>query len=116
LRRRMINSVFSNMTLSFAEAVAEFEPSPMTGRVHKALGTIIQATVSNVSVGEIVELYNENDPTPLLAECVGFLDRMALLSPIGETLGVSLRTVVRRTSRVQQVAVGPGLLGRVLDG
>jgi type III secretion protein N (ATPase) len=116
LRRRMISSLFSNVKLSFAEAIAQFEPLPMMGRVHKALGTIIHATVSNICVGEMVELINENDSTPLLAECVGFLDKMALLTPIGDTLGVSRQTMVRRTSRVQQVAVGPGLMGRVLNG
>src|SRR5690606_8721011 len=78
LRHRMISSAFSNLTLTFTGAVADFEPMPMTGRVHKALGTIIQATVPNVSVGEIVELHNDSDATLLLAECVGFLDKMAL--------------------------------------
>ncbi|WP_407048028.1 type III secretion system ATPase SctN [Methyloraptor flagellatus] len=51
-----------------------------------------------------------------MGECVGFLDQEALLSPIGETQGVSPQTEVRRTGRVQAVPVGSGLCGRVLDG
>src|SRR5690606_25153348 len=40
----------------------------------------------------------------------------ALLSPIGDTQGISPQTEVRRTGRVQQIGVGPGLMGRVVDG
>lgn len=115
-RRRIIGAALDGMTCSLAKAVGQFEPFPMTGRVHRALGTIIHASIPGVAIGEIVELHNEGAAAPLLAECVGFLDKLALLSPIGETLGVSPRTEVRRTLTVQQVAVGEGLLGRVLNG
>jgi ATP synthase in type III secretion protein N len=93
-----------------------FIPYGLTGRVRKVVGTIIHAAVPDVQVGEIVELYNRSAGTRLMAECVGFLNEEALLSPIGETQGVSPQTEVRRTGRVQQVAVGAGLKGRVLDG
>ena len=88
----------------------------VTGRVRKVVGTIIHASVPDVQVGEIVELVTRSTGARLFAECVGFLDDEALLSPIGGTQGVSPRTEVRRTGRVQSVAVGPELLGRVLDG
>src|SRR5690606_39186701 len=116
MRRRMIDATFRAATRSAAGAIRQFEPFPVTGRVHKALGMIIQASIPEIGIGEIVELHNAGAASPLLAECVGFLDRHALLSPIGETLGVSPLTEVRRTSTVQQVAVGAGLLGRVLNG
>jgi type III secretion protein N (ATPase) len=93
-----------------------FEAFTLTGRVRKVVGTIIHASVPNVQVGEIVELVTRSNGTRLMAECVGFLDQEALLCPIGETQGVSPETEVRRTGRVQAVPVGPGLLGRVLDG
>lgn len=98
------------------DQVSGFEPYVVTGRVRKVVGTIIHAAVPNVQVGEIVELVTRSTGHRLLAECVGFLDEEALLSPIGETQGVSPRTEVRRTGRVQSVGVGPGLKGRVLDG
>lgn len=91
-------------------------PFAVIGRVRKVVGTIIHAAVPEIQVGEIVELVTRSTGTRLLAECVGFLDEEALLSPIGETQGVSPRTEVRRTGRVQAVAVGPGLKGRVIDG
>ncbi|MBT9288737.1 type III secretion system ATPase SctN [Hyphomicrobiaceae bacterium 22] len=98
------------------ERVGEFRPFGLTGRVRKVVGTIIHASVPEIQVGEIVELYTRQTGGRLMAECVGFLDDQALLSPIGETQGVSPKTEVRLTGRVQSVAVGPGLMGRVIDG
>ncbi len=69
-----------------------------------------------MQVGEIVELHTRSSGARIFAECVGFLADEALLAPIGETWGISPRTEVRRTGRVQSVGVGPGLKGRVLDG
>jgi type III secretion protein N (ATPase) len=96
--------------------IGDFTPINLTGRVRKVVGTIIHAAVPDVQVGEIVELRNRVSGTTLLAECVGFLNEEALLSPIGETQGVSPQTEVRRTGRVQQMPVGDGLMGRVIDG
>ena len=96
--------------------LAAFQPYAATGRVRKVVGTIIHAAVPEIQVGEIVELFTRASNTRLLAECVGFLNEEALLSPIGETQGISPRTEVRRTGRVQSVGVGPDLRGRVLDG
>ncbi|MEM8796784.1 MAG: EscN/YscN/HrcN family type III secretion system ATPase, partial [Pseudomonadota bacterium] len=98
------------------EALGDHDFYAMSGRVTKVVGTIIYAIVSDVQVGEIVELYTRATGVRLLAEVVGFLDEEALLSPIGETQGVAPKTEVHPTGRVQNVPVGEGLLGRVMDG
>lgn len=98
------------------EHIGTYEAFNLTGRVRKVIGTIIHAAVPDVQVGEIVQLYTRSSGARLMAECVGFVNEEALLSPIGETQGVSPRTEVHRTGRVQTVAVGPGLKGRVIDG
>lgn len=104
------------MAAAMAQRLGQFRAFTLTGRVRKVVGTIIHAAVRDVQVGEIVELHTRSNGTRLLAECVGFLDEEALLSPIGDTQGVSPQTEVHRTGRVQSVPVGPGLKGRVLDG
>ncbi len=91
-------------------------PFRMTGRVRKVVGTIIHAIAPDVQVGELVNLHTRETGHRLAAEVVGFVGSEALLSPIGETMGVSPNTEVLPTGRVQSVAVGPGLIGRVLDG
>jgi len=115
-RRDQIRTALPAFVAGLNKRVAGFEAFNLTGRVRKVVGTIIHAAVPDVQVGEIVELYTRSNGARLFAECVGFLNEEALLSPIGETQGVSPRTEVRRTGRVQSVAVGAGLKGRVLDG
>lgn len=96
--------------------LAAFNPYRMTGRVRKVVGTIINAVAPDVQVGELVDLHTRETGHHLAAEVVGFVGREALLSPIGDTQGVSPATEVIPTGRVQSVAVGAGLMGRVLDG
>ncbi len=115
-RAERIRARLGRVLPEVATRAAAFDPYAVTGRVRKVVGTIIHASVPDVQVGEIVELITRQTGLRLFAECVGFLDEEALLAPIGETQGVSPRTEVRRTGRVQAVAVGPGLLGRVIDG
>ena len=100
----------------FRARIGPYQPFAMTGRVRKVVGTIIHAIAPDVQVGELVDLYNRETGLHLAAEVVGFVGREALLSPIGDTQGVSPMTEVVPTGRVQSVAVGSGLRGRVLDG
>ncbi|NIZ12007.1 EscN/YscN/HrcN family type III secretion system ATPase [Phaeobacter sp. HF9A] len=92
------------------------QPFRLTGRVKKVVGTIIHAVAPDVQVGELVNLYTRESDHHLAAEVVGFAGPEALLSPIGDIQGVSPATEVYPTGQVQSVAVGDGLVGRVLDG
>ncbi|MGR3483845.1 MAG: type III secretion system ATPase SctN [Paracoccaceae bacterium] len=96
--------------------LAPFQPYRITGRVRKVVGTIIHAVAPDVQVGELVDLHTPETGHHLAAEVVGFLGSEALLSPIGDTQGVSPATEVVPTGAVQSVAVGDDLVGRVLDG
>lgn len=91
-------------------------PFRMTGKVQKVVGTIIHAIAPDVQVGELVNLHTRETGHRLAAEVVGFTGNEALLSPIGDTMGISPNTEVLPTGRVQSVPVGAGLVGRVLDG
>src|SRR5690606_34311156 len=53
---------------------------------------------------------------PILAEVVGFQGRSLLLMALGELTGVSPGAPVVSVGRELSVAVGPALLGRVIDG
>jgi type III secretion protein N (ATPase) len=76
---------------------------------------LVRAAVEEACVGEMMRLRDPSG-TALLAEVVGFRDGQALLMPFGETRGLGLRAEVEPTGAVASVRVGPGLLGRVLDG
>jgi ATP synthase in type III secretion protein N len=115
-RREQIGACLVAAPRRLRALTSDYTPFAIAGRVRKVVGTIIHAAVPDVVVGEIVELRTPGAETRLFAECVGFLNEEALLSPIGETQGISPRTEVHRTGRVQTIGVGPQLKGRILDG
>nr|WP_255448208.1 MULTISPECIES: type III secretion system ATPase SctN [unclassified Bordetella] len=86
------------------------------GRVTQVTGTIIKAVVPAVKVGEVCLLRNPGDDFEMKGEVVGLSRDAALLTPIGDMFGISTATEVIPTGRTHMVPVGPGLLGRVLDG
>lgn len=88
------------------------------GRVLGVAGTLIRATVQGVGIGELCLLQSRNSKpsTGRLAEVVGFDRRQVLLSPLGATLGLSNDTEVAATGKTHEVGVGPGLLGKILNG
>lgn len=100
----------------FTQTLRETSPLHVKGRVLQVTGTIIQAVAPGVRVGEICMLRNPWEQWELAAEVVGFSRQAALLTPLGDTQGISASTEVIPTGSVQQVGVGPELLGRVLDG
>jgi type III secretion protein N (ATPase) len=97
-------------------AVEDAQPIRITGRVLEVKGTIIKAVVPAVKLGEVCDLHNPDGAFGLQAEVVGFTQNAALMTPIGDMYGVSTVTEVVPTGKPQQVPVGPGLLGRVIDG
>jgi ATP synthase in type III secretion protein N len=104
------------ITSSLRSVVDDVQPVRITGRVIEVKGTIIKAVVPGVQLGEVCNLKTGSDGSLLQAEVVGFNQSAALLTPIGDMHGISTVTEVTPTGRAQQVPVGPGLLGRVLDG
>ena len=89
------------------------------GRVLGVTGGLVRATVQGVRIGDLCQLQSAGKPNPendLLAEAVGFDGGHVLLSPLGSTSGLSNATEVAATGRTHEVAVGPSLLGKVLDG
>lgn len=89
---------------------------PIKGWVKQVVGTVIHAVVQNVQVGEVCRLRDPVTGIEVLSEVVGLADNVAILSPMGGMRGLSTRTEVIPTGRRLEVAVGPGLIGQVLDG
>ena len=97
-------------------AVEDTPTLTITGRVTQVIGTIIKAVVPSVKIGEVCILRQPGEDFELKAEVVGFARDAALLTPLGDMYGISASTEVIPTGRSHMVPVGPGLLGRVLDG
>ena len=97
-------------------AVEDTPTLAITGRVTQVIGTIIKAVVPSVKIGEVCILRQPGEDFEMKAEVVGFARDAALLTPLGDMYGISAATEVIPTGRSHMVPVGPGLLGRVLDG
>ncbi|MFZ6773940.1 FliI/YscN family ATPase [Undibacterium sp. SXout7W] len=89
----------------------------INGKVSQVLGTLIEAHMPPVEIGELCHLINPVQPDKhMLAEVVGFTDRAAILSALSPLEGVSNRTIIEPLRRAHSVEVGDHLFGSVLDG
>jgi flagellum-specific ATP synthase len=86
------------------------------GLVSNLIGLIIEATGLQSEVGEVCLVDTGRAGPPVSAEVVGFREGRTLLMPLGELHGIGPGTRVQGTGAPFRVAVGPGLLGRVIDG
>jgi type III secretion protein N (ATPase) len=92
----------------------ELELTTVHGRITEVVGMLIKAVVPQVKMGEVCLIKREGEP--LVAEVVGFTRDEAYLSPLGEMSGVGPSSEVIPMRMPLRIKVGPGLLGRVLNG
>ena len=85
------------------------------GRVFEVIGTLIKAIVPQVKLGELCTLRNPGEQRTIQAEVVGLSRQYALLTPMGEMLGISTNTEVIPSGHSHRIPVGSHLLGQVLD-
>ncbi len=86
------------------------------GRATRVVGLVIEAVGVDVAMGELCEVRSLAHDASVLAEVVGFHERGVLLMPLGEVQGIHPGSAVVPTGRALGLEVGPGLLGRILDG
>ena len=84
------------------------------GKVAKVVGLALEATGVTAPVGELCRIRSRHGS--LSAEVVGFRDGRLLLMPLGDLAGVEPGGEVLALGRPATVPVGPGLVGRVIDG
>lgn len=85
------------------------------GRLTRMVGLTLEAVGCPAAIGGRCMIVNP-DNTHIEAEVVGFSGERLFLMPIGDIQGLAPNARVIPTRRVCEAAVGPGLLGRVLDG
>ena len=92
----------------------QIEPAPISGRVSRVVGLVVESIGPRARVGEICALRGAGAPLPL--EIVGFRDGRMLSVPLGDTAGIRPGDRIVACGGVQSIPVGDGLLGRVIDG
>ncbi len=101
---------------SMLDALAAVPRLAEYGKVTRVVGLVIEAAGLDVGLGELCRVTALAGDRSVLAEVVGFHEKGVLLMPLGEMDGLHPGSAVRPLGRSFGVDVGPGLLGRILNG
>lgn len=99
----------------YLRVVETYNPIRLHGKVTQVVGLVIEGYCPETSVGAICEI-RPKDGAPIPAEVVGFKENKTLLMPLGDLRGVGLDSLITVRRDKASLQVGPGLLGRVIDG
>lgn len=91
------------------------QPRQERGRVRRVSGVMVHASIPMARIGELCHLRDPLTGRSTPAEVVGFVDDEAILTPIGDLLGISTRCEVVTTGDVLRVPIGDALLGATMD-
>jgi flagellum-specific ATP synthase len=102
--------------VSLSDLIEDVRPIEVSGKVAQAVGIVVEGYGPMTTVGELCRITRKVGDGPIMAEVVGFRGDRVLLMPLGEMQGIGPGSRITMTGHVANLAVGPGLLGRVLDG
>ncbi|MBH0195326.1 MAG: FliI/YscN family ATPase, partial [Nitrospira sp.] len=102
--------------MNLSRLLDRVDPVAVSGRVAQAVGLVIEGYAPMTTVGELCQISREDGGEPIAAEVVGFRGDRVLLMPLGEMQGIGPGSLITMTGQVAHLPVGPGLLGRILDG
>jgi len=97
--------------MTWAGALAAARPE-VVGRVREAVGLSVEVAGLRCAIGDLVELGPDRLPAEVVATSGDVLRCMPLAPAVGIRTGLEARSARGQL----RVPVGPGLLGRVLDG
>jgi FliI/YscN family ATPase len=102
--------------MSTERRIADLNRFASYGRVVRIAGLVVEAVGHDVGMGALCRVSSLTDGRAVLAEVCGFQDGSVLLMSLGDLEGIHAGAMVQPLGRSFGVQVGPGLLGRVLDG
>ncbi|MCL2669565.1 MAG: flagellar protein export ATPase FliI [Syntrophaceae bacterium] len=100
----------------YYQILNQTNPIRIHGKVSEIVGLVVEGHGPVTSIGEICEIYPGGSDKPLPAEVVGFKKGKVLLMPFQSIQGLAPGCKIASMGRKPSVGVGPGLLGRVIDG
>jgi ATP synthase in type III secretion protein N len=98
----------------FDKLIDNAQLTTVNGRITEVVGMLIKAIVPNVKLGEVCLVKRPGEH--LRTQVVGFTREEVFLSPLGSMEGIGPSSEVVSTRMPLHIKVGPGLLGRVLNG
>jgi flagellar biosynthesis/type III secretory pathway ATPase len=99
----------------YMEELERLEPMRWTGEVVELVGLLVESRGPVAGIGDFCEIHASGGQR-VRAQVIGFRDGRVLSMPLEEISGIQPGDPVVARSEAARVEVGPGLLGRVLDG
>ena len=109
------NQIWSERISALSKRIKTPPPLVVQGRLSRMIGLTLEAVGCRAAVGDICKIVNKG-VADVDAEVVGFSGDRLFLMPTAEPHGLSPNARVIPSGRSGDVAVGHGLLGRILDG
>src|SRR4051794_5878065 len=106
------------MKISLAPYLAEVDriaPLRWTGQVTEVVGLLVESRGPAAAIGDFCEI-QASGGRRIRTQVIGFRDGRVLSMPLEEIDGLQLGDTVTARSDDARVEVGPGLLGRIIDG
>jgi flagellum-specific ATP synthase len=95
--------------------IKQIELLPWCGHVTATVGLLIESQGPAVAIGDFCEVFT-GEGRGIRTQVIGFRNGRVLSMPLEEPEGLELGSCVIARAQEARLPVGPGLLGRVLDG
>ena len=99
----------------YIDALDGIESTLQIGEVVEITGLLVESSGPAAAIGDFCEI-RSSDGRIVRSQVIGFRGGRVLSMPLEETGGLELGNAVVARRNAGRVAVGPGLIGRVLDG
>ena len=99
----------------YFDELERIPPFRWTGQVTEVVGLLIESRGPSAAIGDFCEVLTSSGRS-IRTQVIGFRNGRVLSMPLEEIDGLQLGNEVTARSEDARVDVGPGLLGRVIDG
>lgn len=86
------------------------------GKVVKVVGLTVESIGPDANLNDLCLITSADKKRTIKAEVIGFRDEKLLLMPYDDVTGIGIGSTVECTKETLGIPVGPGLLGKTLDG
>ena len=100
---------------AYFQRLERIVPTVSSGVVTQLIGLLVESNGPAAAVGDFCEIQTLAGRN-IRTQVIGFRDGRVLSMPLEETDGLQLGDTIVARGDESKVAVGPGMLGRVLDG
>ena len=99
----------------YFEKLRRVNPTLWTGEVTELIGLLVESRGPAAAIGDFCEVQTQSG-RGIRTQVIGFRNGHVLSMPLEETDGLQLGDLIVARNDEARVAVGPALMGRVLDG